>query len=218
MYAYVCLPPGEGVWPRLQPLTYTCLPAPLLLPPIQTHSFCSRPAGLSAAPREFHFFHGASAAPAVPPPWWPLRPPGAGAGTLGSSSSAAAAAAPVPSQPAPAAASRAQWPEGSSLQLQLRWGRVERSRGPPPPLPLPDAVRRHLRRVYGTYPRTDVRVTRRGGQFLVRAAPRVGEPEYRVARRVVHRPAGGDSGNGGDSPEAPEAVQRGRPKKKQGGR
>ncbi|CAH6946496.1 2310034G01Rik [Phodopus roborovskii] len=207
MYSYVCLPPGEGVWPRLQTLTYTYLPAPLLLPPIHTHNFCSRPAA------EFRCFHGAGAALGSTPPWWPFLPPGAA--TLGSSSSAAAAAgAHAPSQPAPDAERRAPWPEGGSLQLQLRWGRVERTRGPA--LPLPDAVRRDLRRVYGTYPRTDVRVTQRGGQFLVRAAPRVGEPEYRVARRVMHRPAGRDDADSGDSRAAPEPGQRGRPRKKQG--
>lgn len=205
MYSYVCLPPGEGVWPRLQPLAYTYLPAPLLLPPIQTHNFCSRP-----APREFHCFHGAGAALAATPPWWAFPPPGAA--TLGSSFPAAGA--PAPSQPAPEGERWVPWPEGSSLQLQLRWGRVERTRGPP--LPLPDALRRQLRRVYGTYPRTDVRVTQRGGQFLLRAAPRVGEPEYRVARRVLRRPSGGGNGDSGDSRAAPEAVQGNRPKKKQG--
>lgn len=213
MYSYVWLPPpGEGIWPRLPSLTYTYLPAPLLLPPIQTHNFCSRPAGLSAASREFHCFYGATLASTSP--WWLFPRPGAA--TLGSSFPAAGA--PAPSQPAPDAERCGQWPEGGSLQLQLRWGRVERTRGPP--LPLPDAVRRELRRVYGTYPRTDVRVTRRGGQFLLRAAPRVGEPEYQVARRVVSRPAGGggdgDGGVSGDSQVAPEAVQRGRPKKQQG--
>lgn len=205
MYSYIYLPPGEGTWPRLQTLTY--LPAPLLLPPIQTHNFCSRPAGLTAAPREFHCFHGADAALVSMPPWWAFPPPGAAA--LGSSFPASGLSA--PSKPASDAERRAPWPEGSSLQLQLRWGRVERTQGPP--LPLPDTLRRRLRRVYGTYPRTDVRVTQRGGQLLLQAAPRVGEPEYQVARRVVRRPASGD---GGDSPAAREAVQRGRPKKQQG--
>ncbi|XP_029392375.1 uncharacterized protein LOC110334892 [Mus pahari] len=209
MYLYVCLPPGEGVWPRLQTLTYTYLPAPLLLPPIQTHNFCSRPVGLTTAPRELHCFHGAGAALASStPPWWAFPPPGAAA--PGSSFPASAVSA--PSQPG----RDATWPEGSSLELQLRWGRVERMRGPS--LPLPDAVRRDLRRVYGTYPRTDVRVTQRGGQFLVRAVPRVGEPEYKVARRVVRKPASGDDGDSGDGPAASEAVQRGRLKKKQGPR
>lgn len=204
MYSYVCLPPGEDIWPRLQSLTYTYLPAPLLLPPIQI--------GLRAAPREFHCFYSATLAST--PPWWVFPRPDAA--TLGSSFPAAGA--PAPFQPAPDAERWGQWPEGGSLQLQLRWGRVERTRGPP--LPLPDAVRRELRRVYGTYPRTDVRVTRRGGQFLLQAAPRVGEPEYQVTRRVVRRPAGGDDDedgmDSGDSRAAPEAVQRGRPKKKQG--
>lgn len=207
MYSYVCLPPAEGFWPRLQTLTYTYLPAPLLLPPIQTHNFCSRPVGLSTVPRELHCFHGTGPALAFStPPWWAFPPPGASA--PGSSFPASGLSA--PSGPARETA----WPEGSSLQLQLRWGRVERMRGPP--LPLPDAVRRDLRRVYGTYPRTDVRVTQRGGQFLLRAEPRVGEPEYKVARRVVRRPASGEDGDSGDRPAAPEAVQRSRPKKKQG--
>lgn len=207
MYSYVCLPPGEGFLPRLQTLTYTHLPAPLLLPPIQTHNFCSRPVGLSTAPRELHCFHGTGPALAFStPPWWAF--PLLGAAAPGSSFPASGLSA--PSRPACEAA----WPEGSSLQLQLRWGRVERMRGPP--LPLPDAVRRDLRRVYGTYPRTDVRVTQRGGQFLLRAEPRVGEPEYKVARRVVRRPASGDDGDSGDRPAAPEAVQRSRRKKKLG--
>lgn len=207
MYSYVCLPSGEGFLPRLQTLTYTYLPAPLLLPPIQTHNFCSRPVGLSTAPRELHCFHGTGPALAFStPPWWAF--PLLGAAAPGSSFPASGLSA--PSRPACEAA----WPEGSSLQLQLRWGRVERMRGPP--LPLPDAVRRDLRRVYGTYPRTDVRVTQRGGQFLLRAEPRVGEPEYKVARRVVRRPASGDDGDSGDRPAAPEAVQRSRRKKKLG--
>lgn len=207
MYSYACLPPGEGIWPRLQTLTYTYLPAPLLLPPIQTHNFCSRPVGLNTAPRELHCFHGAGAALASSTlPWWAFPPPRAAA--PGSSFPASAVSA--PSQPE----SDAVWPEGSSLQLQLRWGRVERMRGPP--LPLPVALRRNLRRVYGTYPRTDVRVTQRSGQFLVRAVPLVGEPEYKVARRVVRKPASGEDGDSGDGPAAPEVVQRGRLKKKQG--
>lgn len=210
MYPYICLPPREGAWPpRLQTLTYTYLPAPLLLPPIQTHNFCSRPPGLSAAPREFHCFHGAAAALVPTPPWWAFPPPGAA--IPGSSFPASGVSA--PRQPPSDPERWALWPEGSSLELQLRWGRVERTRGPP--LPLPDTVSRELRRVYGTYPRTDVRVTRRGGQFLLRAAPRVGEPEYQVARRVVRRPASGDDGDSGDNQGAREAVQRGRPKKKQ---
>ncbi|XP_060246624.1 uncharacterized protein C10orf95 homolog [Meriones unguiculatus] len=208
MYPYVYLPPREGIWPRLQTLAY--LPAPLLLPPIQTHNFCSRPAGLSAAPREFHCFHGAGAALVSTPPWWAL--PSAGAAALGSSFPASSL--PAPSKPASDAERGAPWPEGGSLQLQLRWGRVERAQGPP--LPLPDTLRRRLRRAYGTYPRTDVRVTLRGGQWLLQAAPRVGEPEYQVTRRVVRRPTSGDGGDSGDSPAAREAVQRGRPKKKQG--
>ncbi|XP_073934527.1 uncharacterized protein C10orf95 homolog [Castor canadensis] len=208
MYSYGCLARGEDVWPPLQSLTYTYLASPLLLPPIQAHNFCNRPAGLGACewatPREYHCFHIAGA-PLAAPPWWVFPTP---AHTAALSSPFPAASVREPSQPtAPAADSWTPWPEGGSLQVQLRWGRVERAQGPPR-LRLPDFVRRELRRAYGTYPRTDVRVTRRHGEFLLQAEPRVGEPEYRMERRVVRRP---DSGNSGP---APKAEGRGRPKKK----
>lgn len=48
MYAYRWLPPRQGIWPPPQPLTCTYLAAPLLLPPIQAHSFRSRPRSLHA--------------------------------------------------------------------------------------------------------------------------------------------------------------------------
>lgn len=212
MYSYSCLEPGAGVWPPLQPLTYPYLARPLLLPPIHAHRCCSRlpslPAGEWPAPREYHCFHG----PGAPPSWaFPqayaaaLRPPYPAPGYLGPSLQG-------PAVEGMAAAQRGtQWPEGSSLQLELRWGRVERTLGPS--LKLPDVVRRELRRVYGTYPRTDVRVTYRGGQFLLQAAPRVPEPEYRVQRRVLRPPA---SSGSGDSSPAAEAAERGRGTKRKG--
>ncbi|XP_045424466.1 uncharacterized protein C10orf95 homolog [Lemur catta] len=214
MYSYSCLPPEEGVWPPSLPLTCAYLPGSLLLPPIQAHNFCSRPWSLRAgewmAPREYHCFHGPGAPLAAAPPWWAfppvygaaLRPP-----------FPAAAGVPGPSLQAPAAAGVAAaeswtpWPEGSSLEAELRWGRVERARDPR--LELPDFVRRELRRAYGTYPHTDVRVTRRGGEFLVQAAPRGREPEYRVGRRAVRRPDSGDS-------PVREAAERSRPGKRRG--
>lgn len=188
MFSYTPLPTAEGGWPPPQ-LFYSFLPGALLLPPIWAHDFCSRP----AAPLEFHCFHGACA-----PPWWPRHP---AAGVWGQS----------PPAPAPVARGEAPWPEGASLQVELCWGRVERARGPP--LRLPDSVHRELRRAYGTYPRTDVRVTRRGGEYLLEAVPRVGEPEYRVERRVARRP---DSGGSGDSSPARGARARGRPQRSKG--
>ncbi|XP_066095402.1 uncharacterized protein C10orf95 homolog [Saccopteryx bilineata] len=217
MYSYSCLEPGEGVWALLQPLTYSYLPGPLLLPPIQAHNFCSRPPALRAsdwaAPREYHCFHGCSASPGAAPSWWafPLayaaasRPPFPAPGYPGLSLQEPAAAG------TEGAESWAPWPEGGSLQVQLRWGLVERAWGPR--LELPHFVRRQLRRVYGTYPRTDVRVTFRGGEFLLQAAPRVGAPEYSVRRRLLRAPASGDSGDG--SP-AEEVAERGRGKKRKG--
>ncbi|XP_058399863.1 uncharacterized protein C10orf95 homolog [Diceros bicornis minor] len=209
MYSYSSLAPGDGVWPSLQPLTYTYLPAPLLLPPIQAHNFCSRPRSLSAgewgAPREYHCFHGPGAPLGAVPPLWVFPQAYAAPGYLGPSLHAPVAAGTV------AAESWAPWPEGGSLQAELRWGRVERALGPR--LELPDFVRRELRRVYGTYPRTDVRVTYRGGEFLLQAAPRVREPEYRVQRSVLRPPA---SSGSGDSSPARKAAERGRGKKRKG--
>ncbi|XP_040848438.1 uncharacterized protein C10orf95 homolog [Ochotona curzoniae] len=210
MHSYWCSPPlGEGGWPLPQPRTYTCLPVPLLLPPIQAHNFCSRPSSLGAgewtAPREYHYFYGSTAA--AVPPWWffpsayaaALPPPPAG--VLGPS---------LQTEPE-ATESWAPWPEGSSLQVELRWGRVERALGRR--LQLPDFVRRELRRVYGTYPRTDARVTYRRGEFLLQGLPRVLEPEYHVERRVVRRPDSGGSGDGAPEGEAQE-LRRRRSKKK----
>lgn len=209
MYSYVCLPRGESVWPPLLPFTYTYLPVPLLLPPIQAHNFCSRPASLSvgewAAPREYHRFYGPGVSLAAAPPWWAFPP----AHATALSSPVPAARVLGPSLQESAAESWAPWPEGGSVQAELRWGRVERTHGQS--LQLPDFVRQELRRLYGTYPRTDVRVTYSRGEFLLQAAPRVGNPEYRVERRVLRRPGSGDS-----SSPAREAAERSRPKKRKG--
>ncbi|XP_014641312.1 PREDICTED: uncharacterized protein C10orf95 homolog [Ceratotherium simum simum] len=122
MYSYSSLAPGDGVWPSLQPLTYTYLPAPLLLPPIQAHNFCSRPRSLSAgewgAPREYHCFHGPGAPLGAVPPLWVFPQAYAAPFYLGPSLHAPVAAGTV------AAESWAPWPEGGSLQAELRWGRA----------------------------------------------------------------------------------------------
>lgn len=222
MYTHSCLLPGEVGWPPLQPLTYTYLPGPLLLPPIHAHNFCSRPPALSpgdwAASREYHCFHGPGASLGAAPPWWAF--PQAYAAALCATFPAPGYQEPPLQEPAgagaagaAAAGSGAPWPEGSSLQAELRWGCVERARGPR--LQLPDLLRRELRRVYGTYPRTDVRITFRGGEFLLQAAPRVGEPQYRVHRRLL-RPSASGRGSDSDSSPAREAAGRGHGKTKKG--
>ncbi|XP_049711522.1 uncharacterized protein C10orf95 homolog [Loxodonta africana] len=229
MYSYSCLLPGEGLWPPLQPLIYTCLPAPLLLPPIQTHNFYSGTPSLSAvewaAPGEYHFYYGPSEPLPAAPPLWAF--PQAYAAALSPPFPLTSYGGPLLQHPAAAAAAVAAsdswtpWPEDSSLQAELRWGCVERTQGPQ--RQLPDYLLRELRRVYGTYPRTDVRITYRRGEFLLQAAPRVREPEYSVQRRVVCRPAssGSDSATdrrsgGGDISPAREAAERGRRRKRKG--
>lgn len=52
---------------------------------------------------------------------------------------------------------------------------------------LPNFVKEDLRRVYGTYPRTDVSISLQGGEFVVHGDPRVGEQDYRVEKRVVRQ-------------------------------
>ncbi|XP_023976933.2 uncharacterized protein C10orf95 homolog [Physeter macrocephalus] len=212
MYTYCCLAPGQDVWPLLQHLTYTYLPAPPLLPPIQAHNFCSRPPSLSAgewaAPREYHCFHATGATLLVTPPLWAF--PQAYAAALQPPFPAPGYPGPLLQQPAaarPAAVeSGTQWPEGGSLQAELRWGRVERALGPG--LELPDFVRRELRRAYGTYPLTDVRVTYLGGEFLLQGTPRVREPEYRMGRRVLRRPTSSCSCESSPAGEAAERSRR----------
>ncbi|KAM6184791.1 uncharacterized protein C10orf95 homolog [Rhynchocyon petersi] len=224
MYPYCSLPSGEGLWPPLQPLTYTYLPAPPLLPPIQAHNFCSWPPSLSAGewavPREYHCFYGPNAPLPAASPFWAFSPAHPGALNLQFPGSGYAGPVLQPPAAAEAGESWAAWPEGSSLQAELRWGRVERLLGPRHQLP--DYLLRELRRVYGTYPRTDMRITYRRGEFLLQATPRVGEPEYHVERRVLRRAASssssdsaadGRSGGQGGVP-AREAEGRGRPKRK----
>ncbi|XP_054437194.1 uncharacterized protein C10orf95 homolog [Pteronotus mesoamericanus] len=221
MYSYSGLAPGESVWPPLQPLTYTYLSGPLLLSPVQTHNICSWPQALSTgdwtAPREYHCFHGPGAPLGAATPWWAF--PQAYVATLRQPFPVLGYSGPSLQMPAeagtPAPESWAQWPEGSSLQAQLRWGHVEHTLGPR--LELPDVVRRELRRVYGTYPRTDVRVTFRGGEFLLQAVPLVREPHY-SEQRPLQRPTASSSGSsgGGDRSLARETVERGSRKKRKG--
>lgn len=77
------------------------------------------------------------------------------------------------------------WPEGFTLRGELHWGRLERVAGPR--RDLPEFVREDLRRVYGTYPRTDVSITYYNGEYLVRGDPIVGEQEYRIEKRIIRK-------------------------------
>ncbi|MGH0136618.1 UNVERIFIED_CONTAM: hypothetical protein FKN15_070025 [Acipenser sinensis] len=79
------------------------------------------------------------------------------------------------------------WPEGFTLKGELRWGKLERINGARKEVP--EFVKDDLRRVYGTYPKTDVSITYQGGEYLVRGDPRVGEQEYKLERKVVRQPS-----------------------------
>lgn len=77
------------------------------------------------------------------------------------------------------------WPEGFTLRGELRWGKLERVVGPR--RDLPEFVKEDLRRVYGTYPRTDISITYHNGEYVVKGEPRVGEQEYRVEKRIIRK-------------------------------
>ncbi|KAJ8418099.1 hypothetical protein AAFF_G00138080 [Aldrovandia affinis] len=106
--------------------------------------------------------------------------------------------------------SNGAWPEGATLRGELRWGKLQRAYGPR--RDLPNFVREDLRRVYGTYPRTDVSITYQGGEYVVRGDPQVGSQEYRVEKKVVRRMESAE----GDS--VIEIVERKKKKKKKGTR
>ncbi|KAL2083513.1 hypothetical protein ACEWY4_021286 [Coilia grayii] len=133
---------------------------------------------------ELHFFYGSVPVPVSVPPWYynkPSRsqppmnlPAGQRHGPIKVSPRAGH------SQPL-----AVTWPEGFTIKGELRWGRLERVYGPR--RELPDFVREDLRRVYGTYPRTDVSISFQGGEFVVHGNPRVGEQEYKVEKKVVRQ-------------------------------
>ncbi|XP_048125125.1 uncharacterized protein LOC125311272 [Alosa alosa] len=157
-------------------------PAPQLPLTLVVPSHCGPPETTSQ--NEFHFFYGPIPVPLSVPPWyynnllWPQP-----------------SVKPSPSQrlgpvkPSPRAnhsqALAAPWPEGFTLKGELRWGRLERVYGPR--RELPNFVKEDLRRMYGTFPRTDVSISCQGGEFVVHGDPRVGEQEYRVEKKMVRQ-------------------------------
>lgn len=99
------------------------------------------------------------------------------------------------------------WPEGFTLKGELRWGKLERVMGPR--RDLPEFVKDDLRRVYGTYPRTDVSITYQNGEFVVKGDPKTGEQEYRIEKRVIRKESTPTASEAEDSSE-----DRGKKKKK----
>ncbi|XP_041123378.1 uncharacterized protein LOC121325139 [Polyodon spathula] len=98
------------------------------------------------------------------------------------------------------------WPEGFTLKGELRWGKLERINGARKEVP--EFVKDDLRRVYGTYPKTEVSITYRGGEYLVKGDPWVGEQEYKLEKKVIRQPSSHD----GDS--VSEIVEMKKKKKK----
>nr|XP_015203168.1 PREDICTED: uncharacterized protein LOC107077410 [Lepisosteus oculatus]XP_015203169.1 PREDICTED: uncharacterized protein LOC107077410 [Lepisosteus oculatus] len=176
-YSYLCAHPASHPFPS--PYSAATSPPTWLdhgpfLPPI--HGYPPRPLTLvsqdwGGGHVEYHHFYGLNPLALLSPYWpWPYsqpaRPQGYGPGR---------------SQ----AQIEGSWPEGFTLRGELRWGKLDRVYGPR--RELPDFVKEDLRRVYGTYPRTDLCVTFQGGEYVVRGDPRVGEQEYKVEKKVMRQ-------------------------------
>lgn len=129
---------------------------------------------------EFHFFYGSMPVQVSVPPWHYNKPLWSQPFVKPPLSQRLGPVKPNHSQPL-----TASWPDTFTLRGELRWGRLERVYGPR--RELPDFVKEDLRRVYGTYPRTDVSISFQGGEFVVHGDPRVGEQEYRVEKKVVRQ-------------------------------
>lgn len=99
------------------------------------------------------------------------------------------------------------WPEGFVLRGELHWGRLDRVVGPR--RDLPDFVKDDLRRVYGTYPKTDVSIMYQNGEFIVKGNPRVGEQEYKIEKTIIRKEPTPTASEAEDSSE-----ERNRKKKK----
>lgn len=162
--------------PPIQPAPQ--LPATLVVVP------SLGPVQETAGQAEYHFFHGLIPVPVSVPPWyhrnslwsWPSVNPSQN-NRLGHVNSNPRADHTQPPS--------VSWPEGLTLRGELRWGRLERVYGPC--RELPNFVKEDLRRVYGTYPRTDVSISLQRGEFVVHGDPRVGEQDYRVEKKVVRQ-------------------------------
>ncbi|XP_053165999.1 uncharacterized protein C10orf95 homolog [Hemicordylus capensis] len=176
---YTYLPFGPG------PVSET--PHATMFPPVQMHSFYSRPLAVimdhnnhytdsSANQVEYHHVYGVN--PYFSPyAFWQFPPV-----------NSLPLYNPYANYRPYAAYQRPgwdMWPEGFTLRGELRWGRLERVVGPR--RDLPEFVKDDLRRVYGTYPRTDVSITYHNGEFVVKGDPRVGEQEYRVEKRIIRK-------------------------------
>nr|XP_060622994.1 uncharacterized protein C10orf95 homolog [Anolis sagrei ordinatus] len=100
------------------------------------------------------------------------------------------------------------WPEGFTLRGELRWGRLERVVGPK--RDVPEFVRDDLRRVYGTYPRTDISLTYHNGEFIVKGDPKVGEQEYKIEKKIIRKQP---TPSASEAEESSEDLSRKRKKK-----
>nr|XP_033796288.1 uncharacterized protein C10orf95 homolog [Geotrypetes seraphini]XP_033796289.1 uncharacterized protein C10orf95 homolog [Geotrypetes seraphini] len=170
----------QSAYPPFGPGRAATLPYAPMFPPIQMHSFSSRPLTFMVEDQnsfqdyegssvEYHHYYGMNPTFSPPPSWYfpqinqfPMYNPYMNYNNQRRNQDV--------------------WPEGFTLKGELQWGKLGRVVGPK--RELPEFVKDDLRRVYGTYPKTVLTVTYQNGEFLVKGDPFVGEQEYTVEKRV----------------------------------
>ncbi|XP_014739279.1 PREDICTED: uncharacterized protein LOC106857599 [Sturnus vulgaris] len=209
-YYPAVMPPCAYTYPPLRPGRAEDVSRSVMFPPIRMHNFYSRPITFvvdrSSYPDyvggqvEYHHLYGASNPYIHPYHTWHFPP-----------------MVPIPlynpyANYHPYAAYRRSdqyrdtWPEGFTMRGELQWGKLGKVFGPKKDLP--EFVKDDLRRVYGTYPRTNVSISYRKGEFLVKGDPKIEDQEYTV-EKVTQRAVTPSASEADDSSE-----DRNRKKKK----
>ncbi|XP_051655984.1 uncharacterized protein C10orf95 homolog [Manacus candei] len=202
-YYPAMIPPSAYAYPPLRPGRAEDMTSSVMFPPIHMHNFYSRPITFvvdqnsypdySGGQVEYHHLYSASNPYIHPYYTWHFPP-----------------MVPIPfynpyANYHPYAAYqrsdqyRDTWPEGFTMRGELQWGKLGKVFGPRKDLP--EFVKDDLRRVYGTYPRTNVSISYRKGEFLVKGDPKIEEQEYAVEKKVIQQAVTPSASEADDSSE-----------------
>ncbi|XP_030132165.1 uncharacterized protein C10orf95 homolog [Taeniopygia guttata] len=210
-YYPAMIPPSAYTYPPLRPGRAEDMSRPVMFPPIHMPNFYSRPITFvvdrnsypdyAGGQVEYHHLYSASNPYIYPYHTWHFPP-----------------MVPIPlynpyANYHPYATCqrsdqyRDTWPEGFTMRGELQWGKLGKVFGPRKDLP--EFVKDDLRRVYGTYPRTNVSISYRKGEFLVKGDPKIEDQEYAVEKKVIQQAVTPSASEADDSSE-----DRNRKKKK----
>ncbi|XP_068054032.1 uncharacterized protein C10orf95 homolog [Anomalospiza imberbis] len=210
-YYPAMIPPSAYTYPPLRPGRAEDMSRSVMFPPIHMHNFYSRPITFvvdrNSYPDyvggqvEYHHLYSASNPYIYPYHTWHFPP-----------------MVPIPlynpyANYHPYATCqrsdqyRDKWPEGFTMRGELQWGKLGKVFGPRKDLP--EFVKDDLRRVYGTYPRTNVSICYRKGEFLVKGDPKIEDQKFAVEKKVIQQAVTPSASEADDSSE-----DRNRKKKK----